>query len=473
MKKFKAKNILGGGHNRLNKENDYTNLKLEKYKEKNTKKTGIIIFTVACILLITGVFFYTSFASFESKETYNIMEGKVSDPGDIYFAYYIDGQFSEGLPKQNTEYTLDTQKSTCTNGVIPNWNYSTWHFDADYSNYQNETNKRTKCDLYFIKNKTVETALGKLSVYPYTPDFTKSACDSSSCESHEKGIYAMTTDTGTTYYYYRGSVENNYLQFAGYWWRVIRINEDGSVRIIYDGTTHHTNGESSTDRYYGTSQINTSNTRNEYVGYMYTLDDADGLSTSSVIKQANDAFYESHLRDYAKYIDTESGFCGDRSTLNLQSGVGTGTVTTYNKGYLRVTTSSPDLDCENTNDLYTVSGSSKGNKALTYPIGLITVDEVIMAGHGGGVFDGNYNQQKSAPNTYLTIGNNFWTMTPAGGYNPFGGTGWVANVFYVNASGRIDDNDTTFSNGLRPVVNLRSDVTISGEGTIESPYKMA
>ena len=430
------------------------------------------MFTITCVLLITGVFFYTSFASFESKETYNIMEGTINDPGDIYFAYYIDGVFSENLPKQNTEYTLDTTASTCTNGVVPNWDYSTWHFDADYSNYQNETNKRTKCDLYFIKNKTVETVLGKLSVYPYTPDFTKSACDDEACESHEKGIYAMTTNEGTTYYY-RGSVENNYLEFAGYYWRVIRINEDGSIRIIYDGTTPHKNGESSTDRQIGVSQINTSNTRNEYVGYMYALDNAHGITTSSTIKQANDSFYESHLADYAEYIDTESGFCGDRSTLNLQSGVGTGTVTTYNKGYLRMVRSTPSLNCENTNDLYTHTSSSKGNKALTYPIGLITMDEVILAGHGGGVFDGGSNYMPSSPNSYLQTSNYYWTMTPAGSYNPFGTTHWGASVFTVYASGTIDDDNTASSLGLRPVVNLRSDVTISGEGTIESPYKMA
>ena len=83
--------------------------------------------------------------------------------------------------------------------------------------------------------------------------------------------------------------------------------------------------------------------------------------------------------------------------MNVQSGVGTGTVTTYNKGYLRTVTSNPDLSCENEKDLYTVSGSSKGNKALSYPIGLITVDEVILAGHAGGVFDGTYNYQKLLP----------------------------------------------------------------------------
>ncbi len=343
---------------------------------------------------------------------------------------------------------------------------------GDYSNYQVSNNTATRCNLYFVKNQTVSTALGNLSVYPYTPDFTKSACDDATCESHEKGIYAMTLDDGSTTYYYRGSVENNYLQFAGFWWRVIRINENGSIRIIYDGTEAHQNGESNTDRYYGTSQFNTSYASNEYVGYMYTLDDADGLSTSSVIKQANDAFYESYLADFAEYIDTESSFCGDRSTLNLQSGVGTGTVTTYNKGYLRVTTGSPDLDCENANDLYTVSGSSKGNKASTYPIGLITVDEVMLAGHGGRVFDGSYNQSKSAPNTYLTMGSNFWTMTPAGGYNPFGYTFWRAYVFGVNASGTFDDYRTTDSFGLRPTINLKSTVNITGSGTISDPYKI-
>ena len=154
------------------------------------------MFTITCVLLITDVFFYTSFASFENKETYNIMEGTINDPGDIYFAYYIDGVFSEDLPKQNTEYTLDITASTCTNGVVPSWNYATWKFEGDYSNYQRGTNKRTKCDLYFIKNKTVQTALGELSVYPYTPDYTKSTCDDIACESHEKGIYETTDADG-------------------------------------------------------------------------------------------------------------------------------------------------------------------------------------------------------------------------------------------------------------------------------------
>ena len=63
-------------------------MKLEKYKSKDPKKIGITIFTVVCVLLVAGVFLYTSFASFETNETFNIIKGKVQDPGDLYFAFY-------------------------------------------------------------------------------------------------------------------------------------------------------------------------------------------------------------------------------------------------------------------------------------------------------------------------------------------------------------------------------------------------
>ena len=52
------------------------------------------------------------------------------------------------------------------------------------------------------------------------------------------GMYADNDDDGKTYYY-RGSVAGNYVKFAGFYWRVIRVNGDGTVRLIYDGTTPH------------------------------------------------------------------------------------------------------------------------------------------------------------------------------------------------------------------------------------------
>ena len=446
-------------------------MELRKFKLKNKKQTFIIIFSIFIGLILGYFLFGNSYAFYEEKKDFDVINGTVDDPGDIYFAYYIDGTISRNMPAQNTGYTLDETKSNCNNGVIPTWDNAGWKFIGDYHNYSATDNTRTKCTLYFNKTaKTVSTALGNIEVNSYTPDFTKSACDDEACESHEKGIYETTDYDGNPTYYYRGSVENNYVKFAGYYWRIIRINSNGAVRMIYDGTTAHANGEASEDRQYGTSQFNSSYNDNMYVGYMYTSGEPHGTGTSSAIKNNIDKFYTDKLVSYTSKLDMNAGFCGDRSNLNLQSGVGTGNVVTYNKGYLRVEKSTPTLICENINDYYTLTSTTNGNKKLTYPIGLITVDETMLAGHAGGIFDGMHNEMKINKTSYLTTGHAFYTMTSPGGYNPYDFTFWYASVFTVNIVGGFDDEATNYNYGLRPVINIRSDVTITGSGTMSDPY---
>ena len=138
--------------------------------------------------------------------------------------------------------------------------------------------------------------------------------------------------------------------------------------------------------------------------------------------------------------------------------------------YLRVSTSSPNLKCENSSDYYTVSSALSGNKALSYPIGLIIADEVLFAGAGGGVFDGTYNFQKAVPNSFLAINRYFWTMTPAGYYNLFGEFYWNSLAFIVNSSNIFDDSSTYNAGGLRPVINLKNTLKFSGDGTKNNPY---
>ena len=430
------------------------------------------IYYLADLFFVVGLFlFYQGYTLYKEKKNFDAINETSKDSNDVYFAYYIDGVISRDMPLQNTGYTLDETKSNCNNNVSVKWDNASWEAKANHKNHSATTNTRTKCTLYFNKTaKTVKTALGNIEVNSYTPDFTKSACDDSSCESHEKGIYETTDTDGNPTYYYRGSVENNYVKFAGFYWRIIRINSNGSIRMIYDGTGAHKNGESSTDRQYGTSQFNPNYNNNMYVGYMYTSGEAHGTGTSSTIKTNVDKFYTDKLSSYASKLDTNAGFCGDRSNLNGQSGVGTGTVTTYNKGYLRVVESAPTLTCENASDYYTVASASSGNKKLSYPIGLITADEMMLAGHAGGVFDGTYNHVKTNNGSYLVTGNSFWTMTPAGGYPPFGGDWWDVDVFHEHGSGNFDDNNAHHTSGLRPVINLKADVTITGSGTMNDPY---
>ena len=115
----------------------------------------------------------------------------------------------------------------------------------------------------------------------------------------------------------------------------------------------------------------------------------------------------------------------------------------------------PSLRCTNTNDLFTVSGSSKGNQELAYPIGLITSDEVVLAGGFGGRNNTSY---------YLYTNQTYWTMSPSG----FNGSN--ASVFRVPSSGYLTSFNVNSAWGVRPVINLKADVTISGSGTASSPY---
>ena len=450
---------MGGGL--LNKHNS---LKLQKFKEKNSKRKIIVTAIILSILLLSGIYLYNSFAIFTEEKHFNVINGEVSDPGDIYFAYYVDGEITRSMPKQNTGYTLNTDKSECTNGVTPNWDNASWTFQANYSNYNATDYTRTRCNLYFEKtSKVVSTALGNINVNTYTPDFSKSACDDSTCESHEKGIYETQDDDGTSYYY-RGSVENNYVKFAGYYWRIIRINGNGSIRMIYDGTSAHDNGETSTDRHMGTSAFNNASDDNMYVGYEYASGVQQGNKTDvngafSVINVKLTDIYNNNFSSYNNYFDNNVGFCNDRTTLNKMAGSGTGNIVTYYGGYLRLAVSEPSLKCETKDHFIETS------------IGLITADEAMLAGHGGGDFNGDFNYQKANPNSYLTIGDHFWTMTPSGFYNTFNQNFLSALMFGINAWGYIDDLSPAYSGYvIRPVINLKSALKFTGDGTKSNPY---
>ena len=95
-------------------------MKLEKFKQKDPKKIGITIFTIVCILLIAGVFFYTSFASFETHDEFNIIEGTVGDNGDLYFSFYVDDEISKTMPQKGEGYVLNKEKKTAQKEQVSN-----------------------------------------------------------------------------------------------------------------------------------------------------------------------------------------------------------------------------------------------------------------------------------------------------------------------------------------------------------------
>ena len=126
-------------------------------------------------------------------------------------------------------------------------------------------------------------------------DFSKT-----SEEDGTHGLYYTNTNTenNETTYYYRGAVNNNYVSFAGFYWRIIRINEDGSLRIIYQGKTPNAMGSEAT---IGNSAFNSSYNDNAYVGYMYgtpgssTYEETHANVNDSTIKMMLDTWVETEV----------------------------------------------------------------------------------------------------------------------------------------------------------------------------------
>ena len=272
-------------------------------------------------------------------------------------------------------------------------------------------------------------------------------------------IYYADTSKGRTYYF-AGNPTDNWVRWAGFYWRIIRINEDGTIRMIYQGTSANTTGSNTQTQ---TSAFNSSYNNNAYVGFKYSTNSVHGTGTNSTILGELNTWYQNNLARYADDLDGNAGFCGDRtpstSSSSINNSGGTGTTQTYYAGYVRYygnTSLTPTFECANDSDLYTTSGSEDGNKALQYPIGLISMDEVWYAG----------GYQANNTSYYLYTGQNYWTMSPyrftSGGF---------ARVFSVYSNGWLNGTRVDYAYGVRPVVNLKADVQIStGSGTSSNPY---
>ncbi len=282
-------------------------------------------------------------------------------------------------------------------------------------------------------------------------------------DKSDKGLYKSEDDDGISYYY-RGSVNNNYVKYAGAYWRIIRINGDGSVRLLYAGTTANASGSGLRIK---SETFNVKEDNPAYNGYMYgsTLNTSYEKTTAnennSNIKKELDNWYKTNILETSnESVIADAGFCNDRS---LSSGNGystTGSSTYYGSHYRYYETKQPTLKCAQTNDLFTLSTSTKGNKALTYPIGLITVDELMLSGYADGYIN------KSAY-TYST--RSYWTLSP----RKFRGSNTEASGFALSSSGYPSDRLVTDDNGIRPVINIKGDAKISGGiGTSSSPFEI-
>ena len=300
-------------------------------------------------------------------------------------------------------------------------------------------------------------------------------------KSVTESLFASTEDDYGYSYYFRGNVKNNYVEFANKCWRIVRINGDGSVKLVLhnDNTSNASSPCASSNnsttaafaRYSGssyTSVFNSNYNDNAYIGFMYGATGASDYASTHANTNKSDilknleTWYTNNLTSYeSKLADTI--WCNDKSTVS--GGLGYGTNATDYGAYNRLaSTKQPTLKCPNDNNggklsKFTVDDTKNGNGNLTYKIGLLTADEVEFV---GGMFN-SYNYS-----TFLeeNTGNIWWSTMSSAGY--IGNYAWnlIIGHGFMN-TGSVNDT----KNALRPAIALTSSTTISGgSGTSEDPY---
>ncbi len=291
----------------------------------------------------------------------------------------------------------------------------------------------------------------------------------------DEGLWSLPDDYGLSYYF-RGAVENNYVKFANRFWRIIRINGDGSIRIIYDGTVAHKNAggkstfettgidgrKNSSDRFNKTGvKYNNSSNSPAYVGYMYgrlrtSKAECQANEINSNIKNVVDSIYESLIKDtiYEKYIADEI-FYNDRKVIS-GDGYSSSAITYFNGNQK----TKPQFTCENKNDAFTVNDTVKGNGALTYPVGLITMDELIAAGCTTG--DVNIYSYLYKSSEY-----DIRTMTPVS-FRAGSAQTAILNIGMIDKAPSVDGTNTGYSVAI--VINIKPNSKVTGTGTATDPY---
>ena len=242
---------------------------------------------------------------------------------------------------------------------------------------------------------------------------------SSNNTSDASGLYVSNnTNSGRQTYYYRGSITNNYVSFAGQKWRIVRINEDGSIRIVLQSTIN-----SGTDY-----QFNSSSSSYDKLYY-----------SNSTLKSNVESWYNDKIKAYDKYV-VYGDYC-EQAKVKLNSNY-----SSNNASMTIYTNYVPDFRCS-------IDGNGYG--ILTSKVGLLTYDEFV---HAGAYFE------KANSNYYLNNGKYQWTMSPTG-INNGSSIEWI-----ITTSGYLNALSVTGSREIRPVINLSQGVLATGTGTSADPY---
>ena len=480
------------------------------------KKKKIVLFVFLIVGVLSLILTYNKKININKNKP--IKEEKLSIMIKEDGAIEYTKSSSKDIPKGN--YVLNEEKTHCeNNGKIEGYDniagtvsFTFIGTDRCFLYFDYYVPPRKAYDAILLDNGNGATTVDEAKAYiseKGTPTFTQ-------VETTNEGMYATEDNQGTSYYF-RGAVDNNWVKFAKYindfivyrgyysstsslykdytsletctsassynvnctevniakentdlYWRIIRINGDGSIRLIYTGTIAPAESEKSVMTGEGTqigiTQFNSSASSPEHVGYKYEVGKQHGQLTDSVIKEMLESWYITTTLNseiVTNSLISDNTFCNDR-TASTSGDAGTyGEMSEWSSsrsfrffGSLE-RFNIPSLKCPNELDKYSVS-----NGTIENPVGLITADEIVLAG-------GNSNNNSSY---YLYTGQKYWSGSPD--YFTSYSIGY-SYVFIVSSSGDLHYNlvyDMDDTSGIRPSVSLSSEAKLSGDGTWNNPY---
>jgi len=379
---------------------------------------------------------------------------------------YVGNERVESLDNEKMYNLVDY---SCTNGESVTWNKNNYEIAVK------PLTDQTKCELYFedISNTLyARILLDNEESSDKDIDFSQISSD-----TNGKGLYytsdlSLTEDydgdgAGERVYYYRGAVTNNNVRFGGYCWRIVRTNEDGSVKLRYNGEY-----ENGTCPVTGTAvKINNENypfnaeyDAPKYNEYVFK----DGSGESDIKGTVEDWYEDSGLINYEDQI-ANVPYCADKSNPITPS---TGKFTAYTfygaanrlldysgSSFTTKSDAQPIYKCIDETGKHTASGDTWGGTGLlSHPIGLLTIDEVAFAG-------GTRSNNNAY---YLYTSERYWLISPVY-WHSGDGTAYSARMY---ADGNLYNSNVDLSHGALPAVSLRPEVTVSstGDGTYTNPY---
>ena len=377
------------------------------------------------------------------------------------------------LTPSDTSVTLDKLNITCLSGTVPTVSGNT----LTISNVQ----KNEFCQVYKKEEPTLLSQILK-------DNPTRSTRSNNNNGTNDFATPLTTTTTGTLFtstesitgitdspkevYYFAGNTTKNWVKFANLYWRIIRTNHDGSIRLLYVGTSHDTTGGN-----IGTSTFNTNSNSTKYVGYKYgedtSLDTIRNNTTDSTIKTYIDTWYQNNLTNYTKYLSTSAVYCNDRSE-------GTGQTYNYTSSpsskfnfapYYRMdydtdgAAANPSYNCSDIRDAFSVDNTSA---KLDYPVSLMTADEIAFAG-------GVAYQTMSTPYAWFIsnsagskVSSDWWSLSPIRWDGSYARVwGWNFGIAYLS------NVNVGVASAVRLALSLKSCIKYStGNGTYNEPYEI-